>query len=321
MYCRNLVQAANILKNSSDEEKLNLYLHVIKFIKDTINSEVPNVSPALHVLYFCFFQLAGPELQDNCYNFLSTVYTQFNSLKMPKFSLSHPIDEATIRNTYKIKRTFRRKLKTDNLQLKRHKEELTEDLISAVVQNFQDGHTDATAALDAIDTISKHVMTGRNELFLEFCSRATDFSLTCKAAERISEATTDPRSLCLIAVLLLKNLGPSVRGFNQTIPDLSVTCLPESPEVDFGRFEDGLRLAERIGAQALATAEEGEVDACVEVLRWMQTTGFTVVGDAAGFEEEIYRGSFGSEVVVPARNTFNAVREVFNVYVDHIRKW
>lgn len=227
-------------------------------------------------------------------------------------------DEEIIRSTYKINSNLRKKIKTDHLRAKISKETLKEDLIYEVVQDFQDGNLDIAKSLDMITTISKYLTTDSSDLLTNFCSKLENFTVICKAAERMLEAPSNSRNLCLIAILLLKHIGSSLQGVNQTISDLSETFVPENTKIDFKIFTEGLQLAECIATKAILNANNHDLDACIEVLKWMQTTCFMLTNEMADIKKELYKGIFSSDLVAPSCNSFNAVKNVFNIYVDYM---
>lgn len=227
-------------------------------------------------------------------------------------------DEDIIRNTYKINRNLRKNIKTDDLQIKTRKETLKEDLIYEIVQDFQDGNLDIVKSLDMITTISNYLNTNRSDLLTNFCSKLENFTIIYKTAERMLEAPANSQSLCLMAILLLKHIGSSLQGFNQTISDFNETFQLLNTNIDFKIFTEGLQLAECIATKAILNANRYDLDACVEVLKWIQTTCFMFINETSDIKKELYRGMFSSDLVAPSCNSFNAVKNVFNLYVDYM---
>lgn len=230
-------------------------------------------------------------------------------------------DEEIIRNTYNINKTLGKNIKTHHLRLQHHKKSLTEDLIYDVVQEFENGSLDIVKSLDMITTISRYLSADKNDLLVSFSNKTKNFTVIHKTAEKMQEASTNSKSLCLVAILLLKHIGSSLQGVNQTFANFNETILPESSNMDLKIFRNGLRLADSITAKAILSANCEDLDACIEVLKWVQTTYFMLSDEAANIKKELYRGMFCSDLVAPSCNTFNSIKNVFNMYVDYTSKY
>lgn len=261
------------------------------------------------------------QLQKSCCEFLRPVFNELKKLVNLSETVGTSIsekDEEVIRNTYHINKTFGKHIKTHHLQIKQHKNALQAELIGDIAQEFQDGTLDVVQLLDMITKISKYLKSDSNDLLVDVCATLENFNVIHKAAEKIYERSTTSKSLCLIAVLLLKHIGSSLQGVNMTISDLNETFTPECSKMDFKIFMNGCQLAERIAAKAVLKANRYDLDACCEVLKWMQTTHFMVANeDAVIVKKELYRMLFSSDVM-PSYSSFNCVKNVFNVYVDYI---
>lgn len=257
-------------------------------------------------------QFASRELQKNCIEFLGPVFKQ-----LVDTSISEK-QERVIRNTYNINKTFGKKIKTHHLQIKKHREALQEELIYDVIQ---DETLDAVKSLDMITIIAKYLDCDENDLIIDICTKLEDFTLIHNGAEKMYITPTTAKNLCLMAILLLKHVGSSGQGANATISDLNETLLPECSKVDLNVFMSGYQLAERIAARAVLKADKHDLEACCEVLNWMQTTYFMVCKEGESVKQEIYRGSFGSDLVMPSYNSFHCVKNVFNMYVDYMSRY
>lgn len=266
--------------------------------------------------------MVSAEFQENCYEFLRPIFNHLNSLLDPSNPslMSFPDNyENIIRNTYIINKTFRKNIKAS--YLKRYRNAIKDELIDDVVHQFQEGTLDFTQFLDLVTKISKFLNFDRNDLLVDICAKIEDFTLIHKTAERIYQTPTNSKSLCLIAILLLKHVGSSVQDVNFSISDLSKTLVPSCSTLDLKVIKDSYLLARRITAQAILKADKYDLDACCLVLRWVEATQFMLSNDTGDIKKYIYKGLFSSDVVVPSYNTFNSVKNVFNVYVDYIREY
>lgn len=245
----------------------------------------------------------------------------FNELKtLSNLSSISESQEQIIRNTYSINKTFGKKIKTHHLQINKHKKALQDDLICDVVQQFQDGTLDVVKSLDMITTISKYLDCDPNDLLVELCTKLENFTLIHAAAEKMYRSPTNSKSLSLMAILLLKHVGTSPRCANATISDLNETFVPECSKSDLKVFMSAYQLAESIAGMAILKADHNDLDVCCEVLNWVQSTYFMVCKEMESVRQEIYRGSFGCDLVLPSYNSFHCVKNVFSLYVDYISK-
>lgn len=194
-------------------------------------------------------------------------------------------------------------------------------MVDDIVQKFRDGTLDVVKSLESIIALSKYLGTDRNDLLTDFCSKVEIFNVIYKAAERMYDSPTNSRSLCLIATLLLKNMGSFLQDMNQTYEDLNESLTPQNSKMDLVLFVEGLRLGERIAAKAIEKANKHEMVACIEVLRWMQTANFMLCDIEAEIQKVLCGGTYSSDIVVPSCRSVNAFKDMFNVYVNYIGKY
>lgn len=265
-------------------------------------------------------------MQKNCHEVARAIHNRLrksaSDLKLQHdYFLYDDNDLKQLDSIYKIDRMFRKKITVEDLQNGAKKKALLECLISDVVDEFQDGKIGIDDCVESCTIVSSLLSEDRDAVLLNFCSKVEHFNAILQSAELIYETSVDSRDLCLIAVLILKYIGSVTSNFNQTALDLNETFVPQNAgTTSTNVFVEGLRLAGKAAAKAVLSSDGRDLDACIEVLKWVQTTCFMTLVKNDVLQAEI-KCSFVYDLAVPTNNAFGAVKKVFNLYVDYMSKF
>lgn len=262
-------------------------------------------------------------MQHNCYQVAHSIFNRLQKCILD-LKLSHKfcsiVDLKTLNSIYKINHQFGKKITTADIQNKTKRNELLDYLIYDIIEQFLDGRIEIVECINMCNIIADLLFVNRNEVIIYFCSKLENFNAILHSSELIYKMSNNSKHLCLIAVLILKYVGSSMNN-HQTIPNLDETFMPQNINLEVNVFIQGLRLAEKIAAKAILNAEVSELDACVEVLKWVQTTYFMVLPKNDTLQAELLMHSIVYDFAVPANNTFESVKSTFNLYVDYISKY
>lgn len=227
----------------------------------------------------------------------------------------------TIQNCYLIKSNLSKNITTENLLNCSKKNELLNELILEVIQDHEDGVIDIAESLNRCCIISQYLMVERDAVFLDFCDKIGSFSVILHFAEAMYfNRNTSAKSLCLIAILILQNIGTSKNNLHQTLADFNETLVPQNTHSDANIFIRGLKLAGKIAAKAVLKADDWDLDGCGEVFNWIDTTYFMTVS-RNNVLSDIFESSFMGDSGVPACSVFDCLKNVFNIYVNFMSEY
>lgn len=262
-------------------------------------------------------------MQKNCYEIAPAIFNRLiksaQDLKLHYNNFTYT-DLKLFESVYKINCQFGKKITAEDLQNIAKKEELLEHLIYDLVEQFQDGQIEIVDCIKTCVTIANILSENQDRILLKFCSKVESFNAILQSAELIYEASCNSQNLCLVSVLILKYIGSSMHNLHQTALDLNETLMIQNTSLDINNFIKGLKLAEKIATKAILSSEVSNLDCCVEVLKWIQTTCFMTVDRNDVSLKDVGKCSFVYDVALPANMAFQTVKRVFNLYVNHASK-
>ncbi|XP_023312485.1 kinetochore-associated protein 1-like [Anoplophora glabripennis] len=242
---------------------------------------------------------------------------------------SHIIDEdlKILRGVFKLNKLFGRNVTTYDLRSFSKKNSIFDEIIEEVSEDFNKGSLNMEYIFNVCDNLAVFLSLDKDSVLIKFCEKVAKYDAIVKVAERLYDGESDSRSLCLVAVLLLKYTAScdthmSCDSFSDNSDGCLLPCdsgpgISSSSENASNSFVVGSRLCEKIVVKALINAKEYELHDVMEVVNWIYSC-FYLTRSQDPLQTELFKHIYHSEHILPASSTFAAIRNVFELFCNFI---
>lgn len=217
----------------------------------------------------------------------------------------------------RIRSTLYPNIEIKDLQSKSARERLLDTLLHNIDQDIIDKVLTYTEAVDTCKRIASLLKIPQEELLLKFCHLSKYNSKTIKeCADYIYDYESNPKNLCLMTTLILKNICPCINAEDILNESMNMNETLREPVLSYGDEIGCLRLAQNLAAKAISLADPSELGACCEVFNWAMSTFYMTKQNPTIIINDVYQ----SDVSIPSMRSMYCIKDFTNSYISYSSK-
>lgn len=218
-----------------------------------------------------------------------------------------------------LKKSFNVKTTTDELCKRETKQRICDEILEDTMQKFET-QEHVNNVLTKFSHLARSLSMEEEDILTQACTKSTSYKILFQLVNRADLSEFTLRNLCVLMLLLVKQVGTYNFVLRDDSDDLSDESFSQNEDNEDELFCKGLHLSSKVAAKIFSKASAGDISVCMNV-RWVNVAFYFIRNHPITLTNVLFGDKFHSASLLPGYHTFTCIKTIFNLVTTFIGKY